>query len=375
MSHEIRTPLGIIQGFAELAMNEELPAAERRGFLQTIRRNSVNLTKLIGGILDLSKVESGVIELENTHFSLRELVSEVITSFELQARKKGLALIFSFEDNCPAFITSDLMRLRQILINVIGNSLKFTSQGEISLKLYSLPGELNQPSSFVQFLIKDTGIGITSENQSRLFQPFMQADSSTTRKFGGTGLGLSLSKKLAQALGGDLKLIESTPGQGSTFEVKIKTQNNLVNNDSSAAQILPDDESEPVHTLNGMNVLLVEDSEDNQLLFSTYLIQAGAEVDIGADGHIGLSLARQKNYDVILMDVQMPNLDGFAATAILRAEGFSLPIIALTSHALKEDRDRALACGFSHYLTKPLDSNLLVETLVPLKRNSSPNTV
>ncbi len=363
MSHEIRTPLGIIQGFSELAMDPDLTSKERQGFLATIRRNSKNLTQLIGQILDLSKVEAGLVELEITYFSMRDLVAEVISSFELQARKKTIALKFVFEDHCPTFLTSDLMRLRQILINVIGNALKFTSHGEIVLTVNEVPNSNHQDSVLIQFLIRDTGIGLSAENQARLFQPFVQADSSTTRKYGGTGLGLSLSKKLAQALGGDLALVASSPGAGSTFSVTIRA-NNVAQKSQVHVSIDPTEiEFDPTNLLNGLRVLLVEDSDDNQLLFSTYLSQAGASFDIGNDGNFGVALARQNLYDVILMDVQMPNLDGYSATAILRAEGFNMPIVALTSHALKEDYDRALANGFTHYLTKPLESKTLIQTL------------
>ena len=368
MSHEIRTPLGVIQGFAELAMKEEILHSERLGYLNTIRRNSSNLTKLIGEVLDLSKVEAGLVELEITPFSLSDLVSEVMTTFQLQAAKKQVDLKFFFKQDCPAVIVSDQMRLRQILINVIGNALKFTSQGEVTLTIQPRSDQLNGLHSQLQFLIQDTGIGLTAESQARVFQPFVQADSSTTRKFGGTGLGLSLSKKLAQALGGDLILVESTPGQGSLFLISVKL--NSVDADAAYLSKPTDTGTKPIQSLEGLNVLLVEDSEDNQLLFSLYLMQAGANVDLGSDGNFGVELARKKSYDVILMDVQMPNLDGYGATAVLRAEGCDVPIVALTAHAMKEDRDRALANGFTHYLTKPLESKTLVQTLTPIKRRT-----
>ncbi len=369
MSHEIRTPLGVIQGFAELAMQESITSAERQDYLKTIRRSSKNLTQLIGEILDLSKVEAGMVELENSHFSLRDLVSDIITSFQLQARKKQVQLKIFFQEGCPSMITSDLMRLRQILMNVVGNALKFTSQGEITLTMQMHPDPLTGHDSYFQFLVTDTGIGLTTESQSRLFQPFVQADNSTTRKFGGTGLGLSLSKKLAQALGGDLTLVESTSGKGSTFLIAIKST--PTGDQSTYLFELLDNKLEPMQHLKGLQVLLVEDSEDNQLLFSTYLMQAGATVDLASDGNFGVELARKKSYDVIVMDVQMPNLDGYEATALLRSEGFDVPIVALTSHAMKEDRDRALTSGFTHYLTKPLESKTLIQTLIPIQRRST----
>ena len=370
MSHEIRTPLGIIQGFAELAMDKSLTIAARNDFLKTIRRNSNNLTKLIGEILDLSKVEAGLVDLEHTQFSVLELATEVISSFELEVKKKDLSLRFQFENSCPPFIVSDQMRLRQILINVIGNALKFTASGEVILTVSAFPASQTQEQTSVQFFIKDTGIGISEDNQARLFQPFVHADSSTTRKFGGTGLGLSLSKKLAQALGGDLELIESDPSKGSIFALTIKNNLLIGLQHNQKEQFTSDSTGGTSDVLQGLKVLLVEDSDDNQLLFSTYLLQAGAEVDIGADGVLGVQLALKKSYDVILMDVQMPNLDGYGACTQLRASGIKTPIIALTSHALKEDRERALTNGFTNYLTKPLESKLLVQTLLPLKKTA-----
>ncbi len=365
MSHEIRTPLGIIQGFSELAMQDDLPKEQRIEFLKTVHRNAQSLTKLIGEILDLAKVEAGFIQVENTYFSLRDLIDEVIASFELKVKEKNLYLTYFFDDDCPLYISSDALRLQQILINVIGNALKFTSEGGVSISMRPSFSSLNGAPLMVNFLVKDTGIGLSSEQQSRLFQAFMQADNSTTRKYGGTGLGLSLSKKLAAALGGDLTIVESELGKGSTFNLSINADGLQVAPQIEQSETDIDSEAYVLNStqLKDLNILLVEDSEDNQLLISTYLTQVGAHIDIAYDGIEGVRLARKNSYDVILMDVQMPNLDGFAATALLRAEGMLTPIIALTSLALKEDRERALAGGFTHYLTKPLDSRTLVETL------------
>jgi CheY-like chemotaxis protein len=251
---------------------------------------------------------------------------------------------------------------------MISNALKFTLSGGVKVISQLCPPPADSKNSSIEIHVSDTGIGLSEEQRSRLFQPFMQADSSTTRKFGGSGLGLNLSKKLAQALGGDLILSKSQTDVGSTFTFSI-----------NVGEINPMELREVIHTnqniienfvvkmnsnvLAGMKILLVEDSLDNQLLFSMYLDQVGASVDIGNDGLEGIALARKNSYDVILMDVQMPNLDGFGATAALRKEGFSIPIVALTAHAMADDRDRALASGFSHYLTKPLDSKLLIQTL------------
>ncbi|MBC7464877.1 MAG: response regulator [Bdellovibrio sp.] len=370
MSHEIRTPLGVIQGFADLALDPHLDPRKREDFLNTIRRNATNLTKLIGEILDLSKVEAGLIEIENRQFSLRDLVSDVMNSFEPAAKSKRITLSFFFERGCPHLIISDSLRLRQILINILSNALKFTLHGGISLivKLQSVSADLE--NSVVRFEVKDTGIGLSPEQKTRLFQPFMQADSSTTRKFGGTGLGLSLSKKLAHAMGGDLVLIESTVDEGSTFALFINGGPALSTHHGGGLTMSSSTDVAPVFSeqLRGLRVLLVEDSTDNQFLFSMYLTRVGAAVDVANDGVEGVQRATQNSYDVILMDVQMPNLDGFGATAQLRSQGCTLPIVALTAHAMKEDRERALRSGFTHYLTKPLDSVLLVHTLASMVR-------
>jgi signal transduction histidine kinase/CheY-like chemotaxis protein len=366
MSHEIRTPLGVIQGFADLAMDPTLSQPERHEFLSTIRRNAYNLTRLIGEILDLSKIEAGLMEIESARFSMPTMISEIVTALDLQAKEKGICLSFEFQGNYPESVTSDPTRLRQILINVITNAIKFTDRGSVKIrtKLRSRSDALE--SAFIEFHVTDTGIGLSSEQQLRLFQAFVQADSSTTRKFGGTGLGLNLSKKLAQALGGDLILTESELGKGSTFQITFNAGTIKESELTDPAKFKNKPESLPPtfsDELGGLRVLLVEDSIDNQKLFTRYLSRAGASVDVASDGIEGVDLARKNEYNVILMDVQMPRLDGYAATSMLRADGNKVPIVALTAHALREDRENALSKGFDHYLTKPLNSRLLIEML------------
>jgi signal transduction histidine kinase/ActR/RegA family two-component response regulator len=366
MSHEIRTPLGVILGFADLAMEADITKKVRDDFLQTIRRNAQSLTKLIGEILDLSKIEAGQIDIEYARFSLPLLISEVITALELQAKVKGISLTFKFSGPYPEFVMSDAMRVRQILFNVINNALKFTNVGGVTISAQLRErGDETKPA-FMDFFVTDTGIGMSPDQQSRLFQAFMQADNSTTRKFGGTGLGLNLSKKLAQSLGGDLLLERSDSEIGSTFKFSFNAGlvSSLELNQHIQIRELTKLRTRGISDeLKGLKVLLVEDSVDNQNLFSRYLSRAGAEVDIACDGVEGLGLARDQIYDVILMDVQMPNLDGYGATSILRSEGCMTPIIALTAHALHEDREIALTKGFSRYLTKPLNADLLVQTI------------
>lgn len=371
MSHEIRTPLGIIQGFADLALDPTVKASERQEYLLTIKRNAHSLTKLLGEILDLAKIEAGRIEIEQTRFSLPDLVSEVLAAFNLQATEKGIALKFEIEGPFPEFVQSDSTRIRQILINMISNALKFTSKGGVSVTAKIQPQRSENTPVIVEFYVRDTGIGLNEDQRGRLFQAFSQADSSTTRKFGGTGLGLNLSKKLAQSLGGDLVLQESALHKGSTFKFHFNAGVLKTQDFADRFKVRPSQEnygpSKFSNELKGLKVLLVEDSVDNQMLFSTYLNQTGASVDLANDGLEGVNLARKNLYDVILMDVQMPNLDGYEATSILRSEGLKTPIVALTAHAMKEQRDHALSSGFSAYLIKPLNPLLLVETLSELR--------
>ena len=363
MSHEIRTPLGVIQGFADLALDPSLALGERQEYLQTIRRNAENLTKLLGEILDLAKVEAGRIEIEIAPFSLPTLIAEVVAALSLQARERGVSLTFEAIGALAERIESDPTRIRQILINLINNAVKFTPRGSVVVlaKTLALPGG---PKALIEFHVRDTGIGISPEQQARLFQAFSQADSSTTRRFGGTGLGLNLSKKLAQSLGGDLELVESALGAGSVFRFAFSARV-LSYQDASppAGAAVGHAPAVNARELNGLVILLVEDSLDNQMLISRYLQQAGASVDVASDGAEGIDLALKGSYDVILMDVQMPNVDGYEATAALRAKGLITPIVALTAHAMKEERERAFARGFTDYLIKPLSRSLLVKTL------------
>ena len=379
MSHEIRTPLGIIQGFADLALDRDTTQADRDRFLQTIKRNAQNLTKLLGEILDLSKIEAGRIEIESTKFSLSLLVSEVISALALQAEAKGISLRYQTQGPFPTFIISDPTRLRQILMNLISNAIKFSGQGEVAVTAAlhlstetgatddHVSGQNSSQEAVIKFRVADTGIGVSEEQQARLFQPFTQADSSTTRKFGGTGLGLSLSQKLAQSLGGQLVLLQSEINAGSVFEFTFKAgylttehfQENAVSNSK-------DDTVEvavPKRVLEGVKILLVEDSPDNQLLFTRYLTGVGALVEIASDGLIAVAMVEKKDYDILVMDLQMPNLDGYGAIKQIRRSEHKMPVIALTAHAMKEERENALKLGFSAYLIKPIASQLLIKTI------------
>lgn len=361
MSHEIRTPLGVIMGFLDLLKSEGSSVGDHASFMDVIERNSQQLLRLIDDILDLSKVEAGKISIERVNFSLVELLLTLSSALSLKAREKGIEFKLSLATSIPEVISSDQVRIRQILVNLIGNAIKFTSSGQVELVV-------SYQSPTLKFLVKDTGIGISAEQASNLFEPFRQADSSMTRKYGGTGLGLALSKRLAQALGGDLVLVESHLNQGSQFEasimikpienVKMVNSDNLTGGFEKSNQ--PEDEK---GRLSGLKVLLVEDSPDNRRLITTYLKKTGAQVSSAEDGHEGVKRALGESVDVVLMDVQMPRMDGHQAMRKLRSVGFSRPIIALTAHAMKEERDRCFESGCTDYLTKPISKTHLINVL------------
>lgn len=361
MSHEIRTPLGVIIGFADLALDTQIRNEEARNYIHAIKRNGQELTRIIGEVLDLSKIEANRLEIERVRFPLVDLLEETLSLLDLRAREKGIILNLNIKEPMPELIESDPTRLRQILINLIGNAIKFTEKGFVKVVVEMLSVPVQGVPIELKFCIEDTGIGIPAEKRQNLFQPFMQADSSTTRRFGGTGLGLMLSKQLAKALGGDLTLEMSEIGKGSRFVFTIKAGSflNLHQETSSRHQVV---EENIDSSLIGKKILLVEDSPDNQILVTRYLRGAGAEVDVADNGQQGMEKALQGNYDLVLMDIQMPVLDGHNATRSLRDRGYVKPIIALTAHAFREERERAMGAGFSDYLTKPLSRKSLLKS-------------
>jgi signal transduction histidine kinase len=356
MSHEIRTPLNAIMGFSDLLRDPDATELERSEYLATIRRNGTLLTQIIDDILDLSKVEAGKLSMERVPVSLPRLMAEVLVLMRMQAEPKGVKVASTASDEVPGLIETDPTRLKQVLLNIAGNAVKFTAQGHVDIAL-----SWDARTSQVVFLVTDTGRGIPAEHQANLFQPFTQADASTTRRFGGTGLGLVLSRRLAEALGGGLTLIASTPGAGSQFEVRIGAPNAKGRFSSPARP-----EAAAAATVNGtaalvgVKVLVVEDAADNQLLMRRVLTRSGAAVDIACDGVEGIRMAMSKDYDVVLMDMQMPVKDGLEATAELRQRGYTRPILAVSAAALVEEREHALQAGCDDHVTKPIDMRALI---------------
>lgn len=370
MSHEIRTPLGAVIGFSELMVDDEMSRSERQNVIEIIKRNGKLLSTIINDILDLSKVEAGKLEIENTDVHLRELLNEITAYLSLEAAGKGIKLTVSSEGIMPDVIKTDPTRLRQILFNIVGNAIKFTDRGFVSVQVKLAAAD----ASKLTFIVKDTGTGIAPEQATRLFSPFTQADVTTTRRFGGTGLGLVLSKKLAKALGGDVILAESRLGSGSTFVVSIDHgQSSEVFFESVAQNQIPTAVSaiptpQRAMELARLKVLVVDDSPDNLALIKRILTLAGSSVETASNGREGVEKALHGAFDSVLMDLQMPEMDGFEATRELRRQGFTKPIIALTAHAMKEERRRCLENGFNDQLTKPIDRTALVRTLLEFSR-------
>ena len=352
-------------------------------WLKKITRNSENLKKVIDEILDLSKIEAGKLQLKLTKFSILNAIAQVKSILSPLASEKKLDLRFEADGPIPEKINSDSTKLQHILLNLLGNAIKFTSQGNVTLKT-----KLTQENSesVMQFSVIDTGIGMSPEEVQHLFEPFTQVDSSITRRFGGTGLGLTLAKQLAQALGGDVYLETSAPGKGSTFVAKIKT-GDISNSPmiTSFTNLLPEPldfiENTPAKTsqknsdISDFKVLLVEDSLDNQLLVQSFLEMEGALVDLASDGSEGMQKAEIGSHDLVIMDIQMPVMDGYTAASTLRSNGYKKPIIAFTAHAFEDERERCLKMGFTDFLSKPIKKRELVECIAKYRRgNISPES-
>ncbi len=382
MSHEIRTPMTAILGFSDI-LHENIECCtkcvehescqlrkQNKVHVETIKQNGQYLIGIINDILDLSKIESGKLEIEQIQCSPGQILSEVVSLMRVRAKAKGLPLEIEYDGPIPQTIESDPTRLRQILINLTGNAVKFTEVGKVRLVARLLDAKSDEPK--MRFEVVDSGIGMTEEQIAGLFRPFQQADTSTTRKFGGTGLGLAISKRLAEALGGDIT-VQSTPGEGSTFTVTVKTGPpdgvKLLDNPTEAQiSTAPDKRPTAPKTKLDCRVLLAEDGLDNQRLIAFLLKKAGAEVAMAENGQVAhdLALAARDEgapFDVVLMDMQMPEMDGYEATSKLREAGYTGPIIALTANAMSTDRDKCLNAGCDDYVVKPIDRKKLISVV------------
>ena len=376
MSHEIRTPMTAILGFVDVldhAVGVD-PGAARRASA-TIRNNATQLLGVLNEILDVSKIEAGQMTTERIPTDPVRVTRSVLDIMEAQADGKGLDLGMSLEGPLPMYIPSDPTRLRQVLLNLVGNAVKFTQEGGVTVSM-SMEG------ARLRFSVSDTGIGMNADQLAKIrrFDTFSQADTSTTRKFGGTGLGLHISHALVQLLGGKLE-VTSTAGLGSTFSFCVASctadlvdRAGMESNDEFPAQTRPA-ASGDLPSLEGLHILVAEDGPDNRVLLEFHLTRAGAEVSFAHDGVEAVAWLAEHEADLVLMDMQMPNLDGYQATRRLRSAGITTPIVALTAHAMSGARAECIEAGCDDYLTKPLDRDALIGMCDRLGRCPNAETV
>lgn len=362
MSHEIRTPLGAMIGFADLLQEPEISTEERSKYAGILARNGQELSVIINDILDLSKVEAGHLTFEFSRVAVRQVIDDVLSLLGVKAKEKNLRLEYSKHPDTPDLIVTDSTRLRQILLNIVSNAIKFTHSGHVKISSYTCPHPKDK-SEALCIEVADTGIGISDQQKDRLFEMFVQGDGSMTRRFGGTGLGLHLSRSLARELGGDIEILETQEGVGSTFKITIanhslspEEERHLISSEASLQNL--------ERALADKKVLIVDDAADNRLLISRYLVQQGAEVEFAENGKAGFDSAIKGDHDIVLMDIQMPEMDGYTATSKLRLEGYNKPIIALTAHAMAEVRKKCMDVGCTDHLPKPIDRRELITTIL-----------